>query len=58
MYILSVQLKPEPFGSTVMSSIEENWLAPFKGKSEFAPCVKADLNWLLQMSHDMRFPTM
>ena len=38
-----------PFGSTVMSPMEENGLAPFKGGSESSVRVKADWNCLLQM---------
>ena len=38
-----------PFGSTVMSPIEENGLAPFAGGSESSSRVKADWNCLLQM---------
>ena len=39
-----------PFGSTVMSPMEENGLAPFEGGSESPSHVKADWNCLLQMS--------
>ena len=38
-----------PFGSTVMSPMEENGLAPFEGGSESSSRVKADWNCLLQM---------
>ena len=38
-----------PFGSTVMSPMEENGLAPFEGVSESSSRVKADWNYLLQM---------
>ena len=38
-----------PFGSTVMSPMEENGLAPFEGGSESSSCEKADWNCLLQM---------
>ena len=38
-----------PFGSTVMSPMEENRLAPFEGGSESSSRVKADWNCLLQM---------
>ena len=37
------------FGSTVMSSMEENGIAPFEGGSESSSRVKADWNSLLQM---------
>ena len=37
------------FGSTVMSPIEENRLAPFKGGSESSSRVKADWNCPLQI---------
>ena len=39
-----------PFGSTVMSPMEEDGLAPFGGGSELPSRVKADWNCLLQMS--------
>ena len=39
-----------PFGSTVMSPMEENGLAPFEGGSESPLRVKADWNCRLQMS--------
>ena len=39
-----------PFGSTVMSPMEENKLAPFEGGLESPSRVKADWNCLLQMS--------
>ena len=38
-----------PFGSTVMSPMEENGLAPFKTWSQSSSPVKADQNCLLQM---------
>ena len=38
-----------PFGSTVLSPMEENGLAPFQGGSESSSRVKADWNCLLQM---------
>ena len=38
-----------PFGSTVMSPMKENGLAPFEGGSESSSHVKADWNCLLQM---------
>ena len=39
-----------PFGSTVMSPMEENGLATFEGGSESPSRVKADWKCLLQMS--------
>ena len=38
-----------PFGSTVMSPMEENGLDPFEGGSESSSRVKADWNCILQM---------
>ena len=38
-----------PFGSTIMSPMEEKGLAPFEGGSESPLYVKADWNYLLQM---------
>ena len=38
-----------PYGSTVMSPMEENGLAPFEGGSESSSRVKADWNCLLHM---------
>ena len=39
-----------PFGSTVISPMEKNGLAPFEGGSESVSRVKADLNCQLQIS--------
>ena len=39
-----------PFGSTVMSPMEKNGLAPFEGGSESPSSVKDDWNCRLQMS--------
>ena len=39
-----------PFGSTVISPMEENGLAPFEGGSDFASRLKADWNCRLQIS--------
>ena len=39
-----------PFGSTVMSPMEENGLTPFEGGSESPSHAYADWNCLLQMS--------
>ena len=39
-----------PFGSTVISPMEENGLAPFEGGSESSSRVKADWNCRLQIS--------
>ena len=49
MFSLSYSLVTS-FGSTVMSSMEENGLAPFEGRSESPSCVKADWNCRLHMS--------
>ena len=46
MFSLSNSLMT-PFGSTVMSPMEENGLAPFEGGSESPSRVKADWNCLL-----------
>ena len=48
MFSLSNSLAT-PFGSTVMSPMEENGLAPFEGGSESPSRVKTDWNSRLQM---------
>ena len=45
-----------PFGSTVMSPMGENGLAPLEGGSESPSRVKADWNGLLHIVYILAFP--